>query len=155
MAEGDEPPPGDAHRGGTIDSHTSSRRTFLGALPALLVVLAQPRWPLRLRLQPPAHPDPRPGIDASKVLPRERLADHPDVAKIFDMVREMPQIVDGIRCHCGCTDGHDFRSLLSCYEGEAMAQDCHICQGQARLAYSLFKKGASLNDIRAAIDKEF
>ena len=50
----------------------------------------------------------------------------------------------------------ELRSLLSCYEGEeAMALECEICEGQARLAYRLHRKGRSLDQIRAAIDARY
>jgi hypothetical protein len=101
------------------------------------------------------HPKPRPGIDASHVLPRDRLGDHPSAAEAFDMVRQIPQVVDGIRCHCGCAENPDYYSLLSCYEGDGMAQDCHICQGQGRLAYRLHRQGKTLDEIRAAIDAKY
>jgi hypothetical protein len=33
-----------------------------------------------------------------------------------------------------------------------MAQHCLICQGQARLAFSMHRAGKSLDQIRAAVD---
>ncbi|HET7458123.1 MAG TPA: hypothetical protein VFJ74_10775, partial [Gemmatimonadaceae bacterium] len=107
------------------------------------------------RLSRRAHPDPRKGIDGSRVLTKAQLTDNPDAAPVFDMVRWIPRIADGIRCHCGCADDPAFRSLLSCYEGDGMAQHCEICQGQGRLAFRLAKRGKSLAQIRAAIDEEF
>jgi hypothetical protein len=71
------------------------------------------------------------------------------------MVREIPQVVDGIRCNCGCADLEGFYSLLTCYEQGGMAQHCTICQGQARLAHKLHADGWSLDGIRRAIDAEF
>jgi hypothetical protein len=103
----------------------------------------------------PQHPDPRPGITGAKVATKEQLADVPALIPLFDSVREMPEIADGIRCHCGCAETPGYRSLLSCYEGEAMARECHTCQGQARLAARLRKSGKSLDEIRAAIDGKF
>jgi len=47
------------------------------------------------------HPTPRPSIDASRVVRTESL-DNPKAARAFDLVREIPQLIDGIRCHCGC-----------------------------------------------------
>jgi hypothetical protein len=75
--------------------------------------------------------------------------------KAFRMVREIPQVVDGIRCNCGCAELEGFYSLLSCYEQNGMAKDCMICQGQAKLAYKMHKDGFSLDAIRRAIDAEF
>ena len=133
----------------------SSRRAFLRLLPALGAALAttamRPR-PLAARLP---HPDPRPGVDASRVTPRTKLAKTPDLADLFDKVREMPQIADGLACRCGCMEDPSVRSLLSCFEGDGMATHCVICQGQAETAHRLFKKGKSLAEIRAALDADF
>ena len=101
------------------------------------------------------HPEPRAGITAAKI-PASADLTHKGAARTFDEVRQIPQIVDGIRCHCGCAENPDFYSLLSCYEGpDAMAQHCVICQGQGRLAFRLSGEGKSLDEIRAAIDQEY
>ena len=101
------------------------------------------------------HPEPRPGITAARVLANDKLSDHPGAITAFEQVREIPQIVDGIGCHCGCAAREGFYSLLSCYEGEGMAMMCEVCQGQARLAYRMHKAGKTLNEIRAGIDARF
>jgi hypothetical protein len=101
------------------------------------------------------HPDPRPGIDASHVVAREQLGHDADTIQAFDVARQIPQVLDGIRCHCGCADQPNRRSLLSCFEGDAMARDCHICQSQARLAFDLHKSGRTLGVIRSVIDRRF
>jgi hypothetical protein len=101
------------------------------------------------------HPEPRPGIDASHMCPAETVRQHPKSVAAFDEARAIPETLDGIRCHCGCADQEGMRSLLSCYEGDdAMALECDICEGQARLAYRLHK-GRSLDEIRAAIDARY
>jgi hypothetical protein len=139
-----------------------SRRTFLASGIGAVVALAA-SMPLahvaharaRRTHDPKPHPDPRPGITGAKVATKEQLKDTPALIPLFDSVREMPEIADGIRCHCGCADTPGFRSLLSCYEGDAMAKECRTCQGQARIAARLKKSGKSLDEIRAAIDAKF
>jgi hypothetical protein len=148
------------------------RRRALGALVALLIAGprvalaragASPRAP-----SPPAcphgasrqrrwlpHPDPRPGIDASRVLPPGQLGGDAELIAIFDMVRRIPRVADGIRCRCGCAELPGYRSLLSCFEGEGMAVVCTICQGSARLAYELATAGRPLGVIRLAVDRRF
>jgi hypothetical protein len=113
----------------------------------------QARETPRIRRGP--HPTPRPGITAVRVLTAAQLATTPDLVPLFDMVREIPEIVDGIRCQCGCSDPPDYYSLLSCYEGDGMARHCEICQGQARLAHRLHRAGNTLDEIRDAIDARF
>jgi len=127
-----------------------SRRSFLAMLP--LLVLARPARAMRRAT--PKHPTPRPGITAANVLPDGKVHDKTVVA-VFAMVRQIPQVVDGIRCNCGCAELEGFYSLLSCYEKDGMAQHCVICQGQARTAYKLHREGWSLDGIRKAIDAEF
>jgi hypothetical protein len=71
------------------------------------------------------------------------------------MVREIPQVADGVFCYCGCAEIPDHYSLLSCYEADGMAQACVVCQGEGRMVYELHKKGKTLDEIRAAIDRNF
>jgi hypothetical protein len=98
------------------------------------------------------HPVPRPGVTAARVLTAEQLADSPQVIPVFDAVRAIPEVVDGIRCKCGCAELDGFYSLLSCYEGDGMARHCPICQGEGRMAARLHKEGKTLEQIREAID---
>ena len=141
----------------------TTRRGFIAACGAVLIAPAPLR---RLRTHcaahmprpaapPGPHPVPRPGIDASKVVPASDLGDAPEALPAFDAARRIPQILDGIRCHCGCAEREGFYSLLSCFEGEGMGRMCLVCQGQARLADRLERSGESLDEIRAAIDARY
>lgn len=128
-----------------------SRRTFLGQAFALVPVLAF--LPRAHRRGP--HPTPRPGVTAAKVLTAAQLSKTPHAIEYFDMVRQIPEIVDGIRCNCGCAEIEGFYSLLSCYEGDGMATYCEICEGEGRMVFRLHKEGKTLDDIRAAIDARY
>jgi hypothetical protein len=147
-----------------LPSDAESRRRFLhrsaGVLLALAgVARARPAEARGLRGLGASgggvHPTPRPGIDASKVLTRAQLTEHPAAEPVFAMIRKIPQIADGIRCQCGCAELPEFYSLLSCFEADGMAQHCVICQGEARLAFRMHGQGKSLEQIRAAIDEKF
>jgi len=138
-----------------VRSEGWTRRRFLGALPAsagaLLVVPLHAARPGRI-----VHPDPRPGIDGSAVLSRDALAGlGGEVIEVYDMVREMPHIADGIGCSCGCSAMPTYRSLLTCFHAEGMARGCAICQAQARLAHRRFREGQTLDQIRRATDARF
>src|SRR5688572_26896231 len=98
-----------------MSDRTHTRRRFVASLATAVAALAA--GGLNVALAAPrrgqdAHPTPRSGVDASRVVPRDRLADDPDAAEVFDMVREMPQVVDGIRCYCGCAEVPGYYSLL-------------------------------------------
>ena len=133
-------------------AHRRDRRDFLRALgqSAALVIFA----PLDLLGDvvegSRQHPDPRPGVDGSAVLAADRVM--PRLAELFDAIREIPHIADGIACRCGCGAIEGMRSLLSCYEGAGMAQFCMICEGDGRLVVRLSREGRSLDQIRSAID---
>ena len=133
-------------------SQNFSRRQFVASAAALLLL---PRGARAMRSAGP-HPTPRPGITAAKVLTSDKLDGKADLIAVFDGVREIPQVIDGIRCQCGCATSDGFYSLLSCYEGDnAMAKICHICQGEGKLAIRLHREGKSLDAIRIAIDAKF
>jgi hypothetical protein len=132
----------------------TTRRHFIALVPAALIATTTSFR--RGSLWAPApHPEPRPGITAAKVLTGDKLGDHKDAAPVFDMVREIPQVIDGIRCQCGCATLETKYSLLSCFEDEGMAGHCEVCQNEGRLVYRLHKQGKTLNEIRAAIDAKF
>ncbi|HWA16892.1 MAG TPA: PCYCGC motif-containing (lipo)protein [Gemmatimonadales bacterium] len=128
----------------------TSRRAFLGQAFALVPVLA-----FLPRRRGPQHPTPRPGITAAKVLTAAQLGSTPHAIEYFDLVRQIPEVVDGIRCQCGCAELEGFYSLLSCYEDGGMASYCEICEGEGRMAFRLHKEGKSLDEIRASIDARY
>jgi len=126
------------------------RRAFLRSVPILSVALVVAPRQVAAAID---HPEPRPGIDGTEVLTREQLSAFPEsVLEIYEMIREIPQIADGIGCGCGCAAMPHYRSLLTCYHAGGMAMGCPICQGEARLAYRRHKEGQTLDQIRRAID---
>ena len=140
--------------------HEFSRRTFLASgVTALVALLVPGRTASAARLRPwgpGPHPTPRAGITGVHVLTKKQLSGKPQLVGLFDSVRAIPEVIDGIRCNCGCAHSDGLYSLLSCYEGkDAMAMECAICQGQGRLAVRLHKAGKSLDAIRAAVDAKF
>ena len=132
-----------------------SRRRFLVMLPGALIALGAGRgWamaPVTVAQKKP-HPEPRSGIDGSRVVAAKDLEGDTRVIEAFDMVREMPQVVDGIRCSCGCDGVDGYYSLLSCFEKDGMASHCEVCQAEARLIHRLHRQGKTLAQIRAALD---
>jgi hypothetical protein len=131
------------------------RRRFillvLGAIGSM-VPGSGPLLAMGRRFSSGSHPTPRPGITSAKVLTAEQLADSPQVIPVFDAVRAIPEVIDGIRCKCGCADLEGFYSLLSCYEDVGMARHCPICQGEGRMVARLHKEGRTLDEIRQAVD---
>jgi hypothetical protein len=98
------------------------------------------------------HPTPRPDYIA-KVLTADKLGGDKELIALFDGVRKIPQIVDGIGCTCGCAEQEGYYSLLTCYEtDDAMSKWCPICIGLGQLVVRLHGRGRSLEQIREAVD---
>ena len=133
---------------------TTTRRDFVRMIPMGIAAVAGLR-PSRLDAMI-RHPDPRPGIDGSGVLTAADLPGFgPDVHEIYDMIREIPEVADGIGCGCGCAALPHYRSLLTCFHERGMAMGCQICQGEAKLVYGRHQEGQSLDQIRRAIDARY
>lgn len=141
------------------------RRGFLAVLPTAAIALAALVRPGRAHAARGArctthdtrhvalHPDPRPGVDASNVVPDDTVPGR--LKELFDLIRAAPAVVDGVRCHCGCADIPGYYSLLSCYEAPGMALHCDVCQAQGLLVGRMARDGAALETVRAAVDEKF
>lgn len=131
-----------------------SRRAALGAVVRLAVATAAfPRAALARRpRRTVVHPEPRPGISADRVLAAEKVPRK--YLDAYDAARELPEVLDGLYCHCDCAERDGLRSLLECYYG-TMPQSCRVCLNEARIARRLHAEGHALADIRRAIDEEY
>ncbi len=142
----------------------TNRRSFLVHCGMLVAAIALPRRTSAARAMPVMdcadalrgpHPTPRAGITGKLVLRAADLAEHDELIPLFDGIRRIPAIADGIRCNCGCASLPGYYSLLSCFEGDGMAKVCPICQGQGRLAVRLHGEHKTLTEIRVAVDAQF
>jgi hypothetical protein len=77
-------------------------------------------------------------------------------AEAYRLAAEIPQVVDAQYCYCDCSKNPRFKhkTLLTCYTDDHGA-NCDICQNEVFMSYDLYKKGYSIPDIKAAVDKEF
>src|SRR5690606_6122948 len=143
----------------TTDSamHTErhGRRRFLTLLAGVAGALALGARPIPavLRAGRGGHPEPRPGIDGSKVLEGEQVP--AELAELCDRVRLAAHVADGIRGQCDCADVEGFYSLLTCYEDSGMALHCNECQDVGELVTRMHAEGRTLKEIRAAVDRHF
>src|SRR5512132_1879698 len=87
-----------------------NRRRFVVTSSAGIAALLAPRKSGWAHTDLP-HPTPRPGVTGEHVLTHEQLADSPKLIPLFDSVRKIPEVMDGIRCNCGCTEPPLLRSL--------------------------------------------
>lgn len=136
-----------------------TRRVLLGLFGAGLFGALIPealRAAARATRQRAPHPDPRPNYTAAKVLTAEQLGGDEELIALFDAVRKIPQIVDGVRCSCGCAELPGFYSLLTCFEGkDSMSKWCPICIGMGSFVVRLHGRGRTLAQIREAVDARY
>lgn len=119
-----------------------------GAAVALVAVV------LATRSAEAGHPEPRAGITAERVIPDPAIPRTPGALEAYAAARRAPAVLDGLYCHCDCSQHAGHRSLLTCFESEHGAY-CDICMGEAVLANRLAARGTPLQEIRAAIDRQF
>lgn len=102
------------------------------------------------------HPRVRPTATAGRVLAADRVAALGDaeVARIYSLAREVPQVLDGLYCYCNCDRHAGHHSLLSCFESDH-GSHCGVCLREAEMAHKLHQEGKSLQEIRAEIDRAF
>lgn len=96
------------------------------------------------------------------------LSDYtPHTSELYNAVHDHADIMSGVTCYCGCSDGlavetpHD--SLLRCYVAEHPADkggvtwtnhstSCGICKKEMEEVIALSKQGKTADEIREAID---
>lgn len=116
-----------------------------------VLISAQPRG---AEVHGGTHPEPRAGITAEKVLTGTAIPRTYGAVEAYAAARAAPATLDGVYCHCDCSQHAGHRSLLTCFESNHGAY-CDICMGEATLAAQLAARGTSLDSIRVAIDRQF
>lgn len=99
------------------------------------------------------------------------LSDYtPHTSDLYKAVHAHADIMSGVTCYCGCSDGlavetpHD--SLLRCYVAEHPADEgavtwtnhstsCGICKKEMEEVIALSKQGKTADEIREAIDAAY
>lgn len=128
---------------------SGSRRAILGVagvLAVLAVVLVSTRD------AGAAHPEPRAMDHAGHVQDHARYVGHPRVAEVYQQAAAVAGVLDGIYCYCACSEHSGHYSLLDCFASDHGAR-CDVCLSEAALAHRMTLDGASLDEIRAAVDK--
>ena len=90
-----------------------------------------------------------------------------DVVKAtYDFAAQHPEVLQYIPCFCGCGEEAGHKSNESCFiarrdkQGNVLEWDTHgfgctICVDVARESMQMYSSGASVQSIRAAIDKKY
>lgn len=100
------------------------------------------------------HPTPRAASEQPQVVHHAQYAQYPRVAQSYEMAAAVPMILDGLYCYCDCSEHSGHHSLLDCFASDHAAR-CDVCMSEAVIAYEMSRNGASLDDIRAEVDRTF
>ena len=100
------------------------------------------------------HPLPRPAAAQSPVVPSTQFAQYPRVAETYEMAAATPMILDGLYCYCRCSEHSGHYSLLDCFATDHAAR-CDVCMSEAVIGYQMSRNGASLDAIRAEVDRTY
>ena len=126
---------------------TPAIKYIVAALATVVVLLGV----VNTRSANAGHPTPRTGLTAADVESAERYDGYPRVKQVYEMAAQIPDVLDGIYCHCDCSKHSGHRSLLTCFQDDHGAA-CDVCLVEAALAYRMTSEGKSLKEIRKAVD---
>jgi uncharacterized protein with PCYCGC motif len=83
----------------------------------------------------------------------------PDVQELYRAAFLLRRLLIQLPCFCACHERAGHKSLYACYVaavGSACySAECEVCLDEARIAKSMAEKGASVEDIRAALRARF
>lgn len=100
------------------------------------------------------HPTPRPLAEQPDIMRAGRYAEWPRVARTYQLAAAAPSILDGLYCHCDCSEHSGHYSLLDCFASDHAAR-CDVCMSEAIIGHDMSQEGASLKEIRAEIDRTY
>jgi len=134
---------------------TNSRNMWFAG-PALVVLTAAVVALARVGGRSgPRHPEPRPDVTGEYVLHSGSVPrTYPNAVESYQIARQSPAMLDGMRCFCACKATLGHRSLLSCFEDDHGAL-CQVCQDEALIAAAVRRRGGSLEDARREVDARF
>ena len=100
------------------------------------------------------HPTPRVAEVASDVVPDARYAGQPRARRAYQIAAVVPGVLDGLYCYCRCSEHSGHYSLLDCFASDHAAL-CDVCMSEAELAHEMTRDGASLQALRAEVDRTY
>ena len=134
------------------------KKIWLVTLPLILGVSALLQAEPSGKPSVAAKPDATPAATASKAatlptpLPADRFQGR--VREAYKAAAEIPDVLAGVRCYCGCDKSQGHRNLLDCFVDDHGAT-CNHCMNEALDAHALFMTGTPPDEISQFIDKKY
>ncbi len=77
---------------------------------------------------------------------------HPYQVRAYQMAQKIPAVLHQLPCYCHCDRAMGHNSLHSCFEVDHGAA-CSTCMKEAVFAYQQTRKGKTVAQIRAAVER--
>ncbi len=100
------------------------------------------------------HPEARAIDHASHVMPAARYAGMGQAQAAYERAAVIPAVLDQLFCYCFCSQHSGHYSLLDCFADDHGAA-CDVCMREVFIAYDMVQQGASVEQIREAIDQTY
>jgi len=143
--------PGQGKRATAKRSVRTKRVSNKAALWGVTILIAVGASFFAARGASASHPEPRQDAHTHHVASPSRYASYPRVAATYTQAAEIKEVLDGVYCYCNCSQHSGHYSLLDCFKDDHAAR-CDICLSEAALAHRMHGEGASLEQIRDAVD---
>lgn len=130
------------------------RKFLIGTLLTVLTLSATLQAELAKKPQPAeeSKAEATPTAPLPTPLPAEQFQGQ--VREGYKTAAEIPEVLAGLACYCGCDRSAGHRYLLDCFTDDHGAH-CHICLHEALDAHALFMTGTPPDEIRTFIDHKY
>lgn len=127
------------------------------AVPVSTLTVVRAQWSDPQSSVPPYHnAPPAPGQALPPILHGSQLTgpyfQKPWQIAVYKQAAQIPNVLYQLPCLCGCERGLGHTSLHSCFEGTHGAI-CETCAGEEAYAYQMTKRGWTVQQIRAGIER--
>jgi len=83
----------------------------------------------------------------------------PEIREMYKVAFLLRRVLLQLPCHCACHERAGHKSLYACYVAnigdECYSAECEVCLDEAKMADTMTKEGASVEDIRGALAARF
>jgi hypothetical protein len=131
------------------------KRTFTLLAVALLTITAYAQWG-NVAEDIPAYNAAPPRKPLKPLMAGTQLSgeyfSHKYQVRSYEMANEIPAVLHQLPCYCRCDRAMGHNSLHSCFEATHGAA-CSTCMKEAVYAYQQTKKGKTVSQIRAGVER--
>ncbi len=77
-----------------------------------------------------------------------------DTKRAYQLAVDYSDVLKTQRCYCGCSVHSGHKNLLDCFR-DTHGSECNTCMNEAFDTIDMYKKGMSIEQIKANIDRKY